>query len=204
MTVRTKYAVSQESKIPSITPEFGLVLMDLSLEPIGLDRGGAAILNSGGQQPLCLPKEILYEIGKRKPKDLVPLKTHLSVGEKEYTCGAYLLEACNGSETKPMVALRFQRVASASQAVKELGATYRLTDREQEVLRGVSSGLGNKQLAERMNLSPNTVKIFVHTIMIKMRVKTRAAIVAMILNQETTENRAPMPHATLEAKRLAG
>jgi len=41
-------------------------------------------------------------------------------------------------------------------------------------------------LAERMNISPNTVKVFVRLIMIKMGVATRGAIVAQILQDQST------------------
>lgn len=64
--------------------------------------------------------------------------------------------------------------------IGELASKYNLTKREQDALRGVSLGLSNKQLAERMNISPNTVKAFLHVIMIKLGVTTRSEIAARI------------------------
>jgi DNA-binding CsgD family transcriptional regulator len=208
------HTARQESKGSPIAPEFGLVIMDSSLKPIGFDRGGATILNlankpanhAGGkrEQGACIPKEILQEIGKRKPTDLGSIKTHISLGKREYTCGAYLLEACKGSSAKPVVALRFERVSSADEAVTDIAAGYKLTDREREVLEGVSLGLTNKQLADRLKVSPYTVKIFVHTLMIKMRVKTRGGITAKLFSRENTENRVSVRDAAPLARRLAG
>lgn len=64
--------------------------------------------------------------------------------------------------------------------IGELASKYNLTRREQDALRGISLGLSNKELAERMNISPNTVKAFLHVIMIKLGVTTRAEIAARI------------------------
>jgi len=66
-------------------------------------------------------------------------------------------------------------------AIYEAALKYNLTEREQEALKGVSMGLSNKQLAERMNISPNTVRAFLRFIMVKMGVTSRSAIVAKIL-----------------------
>jgi len=118
MTVGVKHTVRHGSKTAQKAADFGLILMNQSLEPIGFDPGAAAILNLSNQPGVkrrsCLPKEILREIGKRKLADLAYMRTHFSVGEREYTCGAYLLETCTGSEAQPIVAFRLQRVSSAS------------------------------------------------------------------------------------------
>src|SRR5581483_9086523 len=65
-------------------------------------------------------------------------------------------------------------------AISEIAVRYGLTEREQETLSGICTGLSNKELAVRMQISPNTVKAFVHIIMLKMGVATRAEIAARI------------------------
>jgi DNA-binding CsgD family transcriptional regulator len=52
-----------------------------------------------------------------------------------------------------------------------------------EALIGVAMGLTSKELATRMNISPNTVKAFLRLIMIKMGVTTRAGIVGKLFDQ---------------------
>lgn len=168
--------------------EVGLVLMDLSLQLIAFDRGAAAILNYPSQPGVkpesssCIPKEILDIIRGRKPADVSSVKTHFRMGKSEYVCRAYLVEPNNGSMAQPVVALHLEKISSTNDTISEVAAKYNLTDREQEVLRGISLGLANKELAERMNISPNTVKAFLRLIMIKMGVTTRAGIVANILH----------------------
>jgi DNA-binding CsgD family transcriptional regulator len=74
---------------------------------------------------------------------------------------------------------------SLQDAVHRAGMDYHLTDREQEALIGVTMGLTSKELATRMNISPNTVKAFLRLLMIKMGVPTRAGIVGKLLDQNS-------------------
>jgi DNA-binding CsgD family transcriptional regulator len=58
---------------------------------------------------------------------------------------------------------------------------FNLTEREREVFKWLSIGLTDKQIADKMDISPNTVKCFVRLIMIKMGVNTRTGVMAKIL-----------------------
>ena len=78
--------------------------------------------------------------------------------------------------------------------VTQVAATYGLTRREQQAVLGICSGLTNRELAVRMNISPNTVKAFVHVIMLKMGVETRAAITAKLQRER---DRARRPDETM-------
>jgi DNA-binding CsgD family transcriptional regulator len=62
-------------------------------------------------------------------------------------------------------------------------APYRLTGREEQVLRLVMTGLSNKQIAERIGISPNTVKVFLRLIMTKMEVTSRFGILGKVLGR---------------------
>lgn len=184
--VGPKHAVIQKPKGSPIVAEVGLVLMDLSHKIIALDRGAAAILNSPNQPGLKVgafsnvPPELLNILRNRKPADRGCDKTHVRLGKGEYICRTYVLESPDASQ--PILALHLEKDSSASDAIFEVVNKYHLTDREQEVLRGISMGLATKELAGRMNISPNTVKAFLRLVMIKMGVTTRAGIVAKILH----------------------
>lgn len=173
--------------------EVGLVLMDLSLELVALDQGAAAILNYSSRPALkrdaasLIPREVLDAVRSHKPTDLSSVRAYFRQGISEYTCRAYLVESYDPSISAPLVALHLEKVSSATDAVHEIGVKYNLTDREQEALRGISMGLTSKEVAERMNISPNTVKAFLRLIMIKMGVSTRGGIVANILNRASIE-----------------
>ncbi len=180
-----------------ITAELGLVLMDLSFNLIACDRGAASILNypnlpavsPGSLSPISaysIPAELLELLREHRPSESAPLKTHLRLGLCEYVCRAYVLESGGEGYAQPIMALHLERDLSASDAAYEVGTRYNLTEREMEALKGILIGLGSKEVAERMHISPNTVKAFLRLIMIKMGVTTRAGIVAKVLQNRAT------------------
>lgn len=57
-----------------------------------------------------------------------------------------------------------------------------LTPREREVLRGLSQGLTNRQIARRLWLSEHTIKFHVSSIYRKLGVRTRAEAASMLLD----------------------
>jgi len=58
---------------------------------------------------------------------------------------------------------------------------FNLTQREGEALTYLLQGLSSKEIANRMNVSPNTVKAFLRLIMIKTGVSSRSAVVGKIM-----------------------
>lgn len=177
--------MQKSTKMLPATAEVGLLLLDLSLKLIAYDRGASAILDCPDQP---LPGEILDLIRSQKLTELSPQRTFFRVGTIEYVCRAHLIESYSGWIAEPLVAIQLERVSSASDAIDELGVKFNLTDREQEALRGISMGLTSKEVAERMGISPNTVKAFLRLIMIKMGVTTRGGIVANLLNRGNLED----------------
>jgi len=181
--------------VREVTPaaEAGMILLDLSLKPIAYDAGAAAILRDSQERnadpAFSLPQEVLETIRNHNPNELSSVKTHFRLGKREYSCRAYLLESQIGTFTLPILALHLERDSSYNDALNDVIATYHLTSREQEALRGISIGLTSKELAERMNISPNTVKAFLRLIMIKMGVSTRAGIVAKLLEYNNNGTR---------------
>src|SRR5215472_9453776 len=172
---------SKKETRPS-TAEGGLVLLDRSLKILAYDRGATAILRDANQQTaLSLPKEILDNIRQCKITALSSLRIYLRIGKSEYMCRAYLLEWLNWLASQPMVAVHLAKISTSNDAVHDASAKYQLTSREQEVLRGISLGLASKTIADRMAISPNTVKAFLRLIMIKMGVSSSAGIVATML-----------------------
>jgi DNA-binding CsgD family transcriptional regulator len=175
------------------TAEAGMILLDLSLKPIAYDAGAAAILRDPQERnadpAFSLPQEVLETIRNHNPNELSSVKTRFRLGKREYSCRAYLLESQIGTFTLPILALHLERDSSYNDALNDVIAAYHLTSREQEALRGISIGLTSKELAERMNISPNTVKAFLRLIMIKMGVSTRAGIVAKLLEYNNNGTR---------------
>ena len=167
----------------------GLVLIDLSLKSVAFDRGAALLLGYASSKPgikgePSLPKEILDMIRGRKPADLSAAKTYFRVGESEYVCRVHVMELPNRLWKEPLLALYLEKAAFVNGAVYDVATRYHLTVREAEILRGISTGLAPKEVAKRLNISPNTVKSFLRLIMTKMGVTTRAEMFAMILEHK--------------------
>jgi DNA-binding CsgD family transcriptional regulator len=179
----------------------GIVVTDLSLTPIAVDRGASAILNGAYMGDLTadaseraaavqLPKEVLEFVAKRQAGEVATGEIVFRSNGAEYVCRVFQIEPQNSMLQQPVLVLHFEKEAAApSDAVYQVAADYGLTDREQEALVGISLGLTSKELAKRMNISPNTVRAFLRLIMIKMDVSTRGGVVAKILDRAQNQAR---------------
>jgi DNA-binding CsgD family transcriptional regulator len=182
--------------------EVGLVLVDSSLKSIGFDRGGALMLGYAPQMGLkgdlasYIPSEILSTIRARKPLDLALTRISFRVGDTEYLCRIHVVEVANRLSREPLLVLYLQKATIVNGTVYDITRRYHLTVREAEVLRGMCAGLAPKELAKRLNISPNTVKSFIRLIMTKMRVTTRAEMFAIILERQgNSDHKAEVSHA---------
>ncbi len=178
-------AAEQRSGENTGQAQAGIVVMDLSLKPVAMDRGAAAILNGTGRESeFHLPPEVAQFLRGRKPDELALARTQFTLGAQKYSCRAYVAEPERDSAGRPLVVLHLQKEISPGEAMCEVAANYHLTYREQQALRGISMGLTSKELAERMNISPNTVKAFLRLIKVKMGAATRAAMVAKLFEHD--------------------
>ena len=69
---------------------------------------------------------------------------------------------------------RARKLLEAGQSVK---SEVKVTRREEEVLRGILRGFGNKEIAGDLNLSERTVKFHVSSLLAKFRVRGRMELV---------------------------
>jgi DNA-binding CsgD family transcriptional regulator len=174
--VKSKRALRHEPRACPAKADVGIVLLDLSLHPLAIDRGAAEMFGKES-----IPRELLDVIRRSKPGDPSTAKMRFRLGLRDYTCRLYFLEPGSANRQDPMVAVHLERELSVYDAVSEVGDEYRLTDREHEVLKEIAAGLTSKEVAQRMNISPNTVKVFLRMIMMKMGVSTRSGVIAKLL-----------------------
>lgn len=107
---------------------------------------------------------IMFVSGSRT--DTVDVSSGLLVGADDY-----LVKPCDPSE---LVA----RVAALMRRVQPNGNSRKLTNREAEVLRLLSDGLEQRDIAGRLSISPKTVAIHIERILGKLEVHSRAQAVA--------------------------
>ena len=101
-------------------------------------------------------------------------------GRRKYVGLAIPLANWQRPPTAAAVVVVLERSGAASQGAAELSESFRLTEREREVVELLIQGLTNKEIAERMNISPNTVRAFIRMVMGKLGVSTRSGIVGIV------------------------
>jgi DNA-binding NarL/FixJ family response regulator len=117
---------------------------------------------------------------KKPAVDALPMTAFLTSGRRRYLCRAFALEYESRGRSAPAIAITVER----SNVLGDLAVRFRLTGREVEVVRHLAGGLTSKEIAARMNLSPNTVKAFFRLVMTKMGVTNRAGVIGRLVPGE--------------------
>jgi DNA-binding CsgD family transcriptional regulator len=88
----------------------------------------------------------------------------------------------NGSSSpEGLLIVMLERKANEVVMVAEIAERFGLTAREQQTVQFLLEGLTSKEIAQRMEISPNTVKAFIRLVMVKMGVSTRSGIIGKIV-----------------------
>jgi DNA-binding CsgD family transcriptional regulator len=105
---------------------------------------------------------------------------------RTYLCRSFTLEmkkaSTNGSgQNGGLHVVLLERRSNPTVRLSELSQRFGLTAREQQTVENLLEGLTSKEIAQRMNISPNTVKAFLRLTMVKMNVSTRSGIIGRII-----------------------
>jgi len=162
----------------------GLLLMASDLKPIYANAEAIRILAyPEAPEPLNLADGFLTD----KIRSVIladgngphsAFATEFTSGRRHYLCRAFALNShSNHGPDQPALAVIFERCSRRSFDAIQVAARFHLTPREQETLQHLMQGLTNKEIGQRMHISPNTVKAFLKLIMMKMGVSTRSGII---------------------------
>ena len=161
----------------------GFILLDAKLHPVAYNTEAVEILSFSikpervKQAPLFLSDKIRSSLLNRHGSGDSEFVREYKSGQRVYTCRAFRVD-CGGDRKMPFeVALVLERHQSGVAALGDMSRQFGLTDRECETVALLLEGLTSKEIAARMNISPNTVKAFVRLVMLKMDVSTRSGIV---------------------------
>jgi DNA-binding CsgD family transcriptional regulator len=183
----------QDAGLDSNPERAGIVLMDPSYHALAVDAGAMSVLSelSRERRPESDPglpaaevitvalEELMFSF---RSAQTTTSTVYFSVNHSAYTGRLYTLDSQNHC-TSSFVVLYLSRDVTAEDSLGLTAYTYRLTARERETLLGMVMGLTNKELAQRMDISPSTAKAFVRMVMAKMGVTKRAAVVAKVFER---------------------
>lgn len=164
----------------------GFLLLDASVSPLWFNAEAIQILSypeqpiSARHRDILLARKIrsslIIEQGLRESRFVTEFRS----GKRRYLCRALAVDPHGKGPLRPSVALLFEREPCGLMAMSKVSEQFHLSPREREALEHLVQGMSSKEIANRMNLSPNTVKTFLRLIMLKMGVSSRTAIVARI------------------------
>jgi DNA-binding CsgD family transcriptional regulator len=100
-------------------------------------------------------------------------------GRRHYTCTRYSLDM-TGQSSNRTTAVLLERASSPEVMLHQITTRFNLTVREREAVGYLLQGLTSKEIAQKMNISPNTVKAFLRLVMTKMAVSTRAGLIGRV------------------------
>lgn len=164
----------------------GFLLLDSAMNPLVVNSAAVEILSypekpeSTKRFHNSLVLKIRSALLARPPGPGSPLVAEFHSGKRLYFCRAFPVEGHGKEHERATIAVFLERgVASGGllTVLRAASAKFHLTGREHEVLQYLLDGLTSKEIADRMKISPNTVKAFLRLIMIKMSVSTRSGIV---------------------------
>jgi DNA-binding CsgD family transcriptional regulator len=101
-------------------------------------------------------------------------------GNRRYTCRTFTLEPQEAESFRRATVLLLERNPFRVSALSQAAQMFGFTPRENQTVELLLQGLTSKEIASRLEISPNTVKAFVRLVMVKMGVTTRSGIVGKI------------------------
>ena len=106
--------------------------------------------------------------------------------KRTYLCRSFPLELkghqSNGTGSSGgLLIVMLERRSNDASKISEISQRFGLTVREQETVQYLLQGLTSKEIAQRMKISPNTVKAFLRLVIVKMNVSTRSGIIGRIV-----------------------
>jgi DNA-binding CsgD family transcriptional regulator len=164
----------------------GFLLLDNALTPVASNHEAVRILTYPSlpdrikRIDVYLADKIRMGLVMRHPPSGLAFVREFKSGKRKYFCRSFQVET-NNQDMRLLTALVLERSSSGIMAVAEIGQQFELTQREKETVELLVQGLTSKEIATRMQISPNTVKAFLRIVMVKMGVSTRSGILGKVI-----------------------
>jgi len=163
--------------------EPGFLILDSKLNPIACNQQVINILTFPNladrvkRVGVFLADKIRVSLVNRQSRDSLEFVKEFRSGKRRYNCRIFHLDS---PDKGTLLVLLLERYSSRTATLSQLSEEFDLTVREQETVQLLLQGLTSKEIAARMDISPNTVKAFLRLVMVKMGVSTRSGIVGRI------------------------
>ncbi len=163
----------------------GLILLDSSFRAVYCNSEALRIVAYPNQPPKLPDTQFLESIRliveKKHYANGCPTTAHFMSGKRRYLCRTFVLEPESDGNSQPAIAIILER---QRWILSDLAARFQLSHREIEAVQYLADGLTSKEIAQRMNISSNTVKVFLRLIMLKMGVTTRSGVIGKLISGE--------------------
>lgn len=177
-------AAPQQFEASSDSP--GLILLDTFLRPLYVNDEAVSILsypqspNGNGHLAHFMAQKIDSIVPKKNGSPSPKYSGKLASGRRHYQVRVFALKSnlANGSVATLAILLERKR---ESRDPLQVAKKFRLTQRETEALELLMQGYTTKQIASRMEISPNTAKAFLRSVMSKSGASDRTGILAKVL-----------------------
>jgi DNA-binding NarL/FixJ family response regulator len=176
----------------SFSPGTGFLIFNSSLQPLYLNTCAAEILFYPHKPPLAehlfdeLAAKIRMMVARSGPDGLISACGEFLSGSRRYICRLVSLEWPYSDTKDASLAILFERRHKAQPGIREICQKHHLTPREARAVELLLEGLANKEIAARMGISPNTLKVFFRLAMVKLGVTSRSALMSKFINGGVT------------------
>lgn len=165
----------------------GLILLDAFLRPLKADEDAVSILS---YPEIPHRSKRFHDFLMRRIESVLPRQNgtshsrfpnEVTSGKRHYQLRVFTLKSHIGNGAGPSVAILLERNHRAPIDLGRFAQKFRLTDRETEALELLMQGHTTKEIAYRMDISPNTAKAFLRCLMFKTGACDRSGVLAKML-----------------------
>ena len=164
----------------------GFLLLDNRLRPLYVNEEAVSILCyprsplGNGDVANFLKQRIDSMLPKRNGSTDPTFSSEFASGRRHYQVQVFALKCNLRNHVGPTLAVLLERKREHRDLLRA-ARKFHLTEREKEALEFLMQGWTTKQIASRMDISPNTAKAFLRSVMFKTGASNRAGILAKIL-----------------------
>lgn len=166
--------------------EKGFLLLDNKLKLVMFNSEAVKILayptapSQIKQLDVFLADQVKLNLVEGRTGEALTFSKQFKSGNRRYVCRTFSLHPDVSPSYQKNAALLLERNTSVNSALSQASEMFDFTPREKETVELLMQGLTSKEIAERLKISPNTVKAFVRLVMVKMGVTTRSAVVGKL------------------------